>query len=401
MRSSLISARHSGGAAPAAHQGRMSIAHLAFLLLFPGFFFYQTLLGLGKISGFLGGYFSEIIAIFIFPLLISYAKKIKGYRLNSRIDLYFAIYIAYFLLIIGLNFLSGANITTVLNHLRAIGYYVTLFIIFKTINLEHQLFRLSLVCSLAAMAAIIFSFSVDGTFYLATQNLAGDGDSVATYQGFSRSYFITLAVIVSFIKLPRHRAIIYCVAGPALYVNGARSEFAALLFMLPIIEIYRSKRKLYALAVIVTILAIVAFNFDLIISALPTNRMLELLDLSQSTSANARRQLNQLAINTIVAHPILGAYASYTPGDYAHNVLSAWVDLGLFGFLFLLALLLIPALSLIPRGLFGRATSNECLLAFCLLSATIFLLFTSHNFTDMTTGAALGAFSNYRSRRQP
>ena len=400
MRFPLFSARRHRGAL-AANQAHRRLAHVAFLLLFPGFFFYQTLLGLGKIGAFLGGYFSEIIVVLILPLLFSYAIKFKRQGLNSKVDLYFAIFLAYFLLIIGINFFAGANLTTILNHLRTIGYFVVLFIVFKTINLDDQLFRSTLVMSLVAMAAIIFSFSVDGTFYLAPQNLTRDSDSVATYQGFSRSYFITLAVVVSFIKLPWQRAIIYCVAVPALYVNGARSEFVALLFMLPIIEICRSQRKLRTLGVIIAILAIVAINFEFIISTLPTNRMLELLDLSQSTSANARQELKLYAINTILAHPVLGEYASYPPGDYAHNVLSAWVDLGLFGFVFLLSLLLLPALSLIPRGLFGARTTNECLLAFCLLSVTFFLLCTSHTFLDMTTGAALGAFSNYQSRRHP
>jgi hypothetical protein len=398
---SLLSHSHHGASAPAALDGRLHIAHVAFLLLFPGFFFYQTLLGLGLINSVLGGYFSEIIVIVIVPLLITYGKKLKGYRLTSRVDLYFAIFILYFLAIIAANFLSGANITTILNHLRAIGYYVALFIIFKTINLEHRLFKLLLIFSLIAMAGIIFNYSVEGTFYLAPQHLGQDSDNVATYQGFSRSYFITLIVVVSFIKRPHYRAIIYCLAGPALYVNGARSEFVAMLFMLPIIEIYRSKHKLHALAVIVAIVAIAAMNFDSIVSVLPSNRMLELLDLSQSTSANARHELNNQAVVTIEANPILGDYASYPPGDYAHNVLSAWVDLGLFGFIFLLALLIVPAVLLIPQGLFGMTISNEYLLAFCLLSVTIFLLFTSHNFTDMTTGAALGAYSNYRSRRTP
>lgn len=397
---SPISARPPGGAAPAANEGRLSLSHLAFLLLFPGFFFYQTLLGLGKISAFLGGYFPQMVAMLMLPLLISYAKQMKGSRLSSRVDLYFAIYVAYFTLLIGANFLAGANRTTVMTHLNAVGFYVALFIIFKTMNLDNQRFKFSLVFSLIAMAAIIFNSSVDGTFYLATQNLARDSDRVATYQGFSRSYFLTFAVGISLIKLPQHRAIIYCVAAPALYLNGARSEFVALLFMVPIIEVYRAKRKLLTLAVIISIVAIAALNFELIVSALPSNRILELLDLSQSTSANARHALKLFAINTIVANPLLGDYASYRPGDYAHNVLSAWVDLGLFGFIFLLALLLLPALSLIPRGLARGNTSNECLLAFFLLSVTLFLLLTSHYFVDMTTGAALGAYSNYRSRRQ-
>jgi hypothetical protein len=68
------------------------------------------------------------------------------------------------------------------------------------------------------------------------------------------------------------------------------------------------------------------------------NRILELLDLSQSTSANKRHHLTVYAMQTIAAHPILGDYASYKPGYYSHNVLSAWVDLGLFGFVYLLAI---------------------------------------------------------------
>lgn len=401
MRSSYLPDSHPAASAPATQEGRMNIIHLAFLLLFPGFFFYQTLLGLGKISAFLGGYFSEIVAIFILPLTILYGRKIRKTRLTSQIDLYFAVFIAYFLLIIAVNFLFGANIVTIQTHLRSIGYYVTLFIIFKSINLENQWFQLSLLFSLVAMAAIIFNFSVDGTFYLAPQNLTQDADNVATYQGFSRSYFVTLIVVVSFVKSPRYRALIYGLAGPALYVNGARSEFVAMLFMLPIIEIYRSKHKLHALAVLISLAAIAAFNFDLIVSLLPTNRMLELLDLSQSTSANARHELNIQAVNTILANPVLGDYASYPPGDYAHNIFSAWVDLGLFGFLYLIALLLIPALMLMPRAILPNTTSNQYLLAFCLLSVTLFLLFTSHNFTDMTIGAALGAYANYRSGRKP
>ena len=396
-----ISARAPGSAPAATNRGRLSLSHVTFLLLFPGFFFYQTLLGLGKISGFLGGYFSQITAIFMLPLLISYARQMKRSPPSSRVDLYFGIYVAYFTLIICINFLAGANVTTVLTHLSAVGYYVALFIIFKTINLDHQLFKSCLVFSLFAMAAVIFNSSIDGSFYLATQNLARDSERVATYQGFSRSYFLTLAVGISVIKLPHTRAIIYCVAAPALYLNGARSEFVALLFMLPIIEVYRARRKMLTLAVIIAIVAIAAFNFDLIVNALPKNRILELLDLSQSSSANARHELKLFAMHTILTNPVFGDYASYPPGDYAHNLLSAWVDLGLFGFIFLLALLLLPALSLIPRGLSRASTSNECLLAFFLLSVTLFLLVTSHYFVDMTTGAALGAYSNYRSRRKP
>jgi hypothetical protein len=378
----------------------MNITHLTLLLLFPGFFFYQTLLGLGKIGALLGGYFSEITVLLFLPLLLFYGKKIRqNAKLFTKTDLYFAIFIAYFIIIIAANFFSGANIAIIQAHSRSIAYYLTLFITFKFMDLNSSLFKPFIIFNFIAMSAIIFLFSVDGTFYLASQNLAKDSENVASYQGFSRSYFIVSIVIISFIKSLEVRVLIYCLAVSALYVNGARSEFVALLFMLPIIEIYRSKNKLNTLIFIGVFVGIVALNFALIISLLPTNRMLELIDLSQSTSANARNYLNAQALNTIFSNPVFGDYGSYAPGDYAHNLLSAWVDLGIFGFFYLLMLLIIPDLFLISDGFLHNKISDDFLLAFCLISTTIFLLSTSHGFNDMTTGAALGAYANYRSGR--
>jgi hypothetical protein len=190
------------------------------------------------------------------------------------------------------------------------------------------------------------------------------------------------------------------VGAPTLFVNTARSEFVALLFMIPIIELYYARRKLILIAVMGAIFAVTYLYIEDILALLPSNRILELFDLSQSTSANKRHHLTVYALNTIRQFPIFGDYASYNPGFYSHNVLSAWVDTGIFGFVFVLALLILPAAQMALRGFFRPERSGIFILAFSLACITLLLLAKSHYFTDMLIGASLGSFSRYRYGRK-
>lgn len=380
---------------------KLATVYLAFFLLFPGFFFYQTMLGLGFISAFLGGYFAIISLGIFFPLLFFYATDIKNRESYfSTTDLHFFIFLAYFLLVTIINFLSGANSLIVQKHILSIIYLINIFIIFKTISLNERYFKVIIIAAIMAMSAIIFYYSNNGSFYLATLGISKNPESVATYQGFSRSYLLTFIVAIAFIKTAITRFTIYGIGAAALFLNGARSEFVAMLFLIPIIEIYYSKYKISVLISIFLIAAIISLNIGYISSILPDNRILELTNLSQSSSANLRHHLTIQAINTINENPILGDYASYKSGDYSHNILSAWVDLGLFGFIFLLFILLRPAFLLFFNGFFLRTRSEELLLAFSLVCITLLLVFTSTTFDNMLIGSALGAYAKYRCKNK-
>ncbi len=381
--------------------GRVSKSALimegAFLLLFPGFFFYHTLLGLGLIRAVLGGYFAAIALAAFPPLAWMYVRAAySGQRYFSKIDLYFLLYLLYFAAICLTNAVAGANPTIVGNHVLALVYAIDIFVIFKGIDFSTRRIRALAVCSLVAMSAIVFWFSVDGSFYLGALGMAKDPDSVATYQGFSRSYLFTLVPVLAFTDQRRWRIALYCLAAPTLFVNTARSEFAAALLLIPVIEFYFARHKVALLVFSALLLFLVNANLDLILQELPSNRTLELLDLSQSTSANLRHHLSEAALLTIQHNPLLGDYASYASGYYAHNILSAWVDLGLFGMVYLLALLFIPACQLFFRGYFYKEKSQPFIFACALLSITVLLLFGSHYFTDMLISATLGAYARYR-----
>lgn len=372
------------------------IANAAFLALFPGFFFYHTLLGTDTISAFLGGYFSPISLIFAVPLtVILFGHYQHKPRSTVAVEFYYAAFLVYFLIVVACNTAAGANRTIVANHVLCILFMFNAFIIFSLIDFSSPMFRRMAIMSLAVMSGIAFNYSVNGVFYLGAMGIAKDADSLATYQGFARSYLITFLPVIAFTRALVLRLVLYGLAITTLFLNTARSEFVALLFVVPIFELYFSRHKLIFMLTAAATCMVLYINADQLMAALPDNRILELLDLSHSTSANKRHQLSVHAMQTIMAHPLLGDYASYAPGYYAHNILSAWVDLGLFGFIYLILIMLLPAIPLFLREYFSKRFNGHFILAFGLVCSTTLLLLTSHFFTDMLIGATVGAYAQY------
>jgi hypothetical protein len=196
------------------------------------------------------------------------------------------------------------------------------------------------------------------------------------------------------------RALLYTCGAVSLYLNTARSEFVAFLFAIPFLEFYYAKQKILFVVIFASLAAMIAMNFDMILAQLPNNRILELLDLSHSNSAILRHHMMNAAIQTVINHPVFGDYASYTPGHYAHNILSAWVDLGVVGSTYLLAILIVPTISMLITGYFSKRDDGDFMLGFGLVCVTQLLLFKSHYFSDMLIGASIGAYAKYTYSRK-
>ena len=387
------------GAARARREQWLMIA--CFFMLFPGFFFYHTLLGTGTTGAFLGGYFAPVALAFAGPMCLVYLARMRrdAQRL-TLVDVHYGVFFAYFVGVVMVNAAAGANRAIVVYHMLAILFMVLVYLQFSFIDFDSRRFRVVGLLSLAGMSTIVFSYSVDGVFYLGALGIAKDANSLATYQGFSRSYLFTYLAVVTFTRNLPLRLVLHVVGAATLFVNTARSEFVALLFAIPLIEFYYSRHKLYFVLAGVCIAATVGLYLDQILASLPSNRILELLDLSHSTSANKRQQLTVHAVQSITAHPILGDYGSYKPGHYSHNVLSAWVDLGLFGMLYVAALAIVPITPMFFHEYFAARRRPLFLLAFAFACVTVLLLLSSHYFTDMLLSATLGACSRYAYERK-
>ncbi|MCS0632254.1 hypothetical protein NX786_23270 [Telluria mixta] len=381
--------------------GKAGPARLAFVLLFPGFFFYQTLIGMGAMGAFLGGYFS-VVSIGLFPPLATmYYLGIKAsvHRVTST-DRLFGFFLLYFFVIVATNAAFGANSTIVKTHLLSILYFINIYLIFKHCDFSERKTIATTLAALLLMSATIFFFSQDGSFQPGQFGDPASPDSVATYQELARSYVLTFVTVISFTRVLAVRLVLYAMAAAALFLNGARSELVAALFLFPMIELYRAKHWLPFLYLVLLVFGLASIDSNFLANRFPESRVWELFDLSHSSSASARHELTDHALHTIAENPVLGAYASYPPGGYSHNILSAWVDLGLFGFVYMLFMLARAAVGLCTHGWLVRPRSGHFLLAWSLICISLLLLVTAKTFDDMFFGAAMGAYANYRSRKQ-
>ena len=371
--------------------------HLAFLLLFPGFFFYQSALGLGVIGAVLGGYFTLVALALTLPLIWFYyfsVKRDRTYFLN--IDFFYLVFIVFYLLVLAANFAAGADGVILQKYVISMVFCIDTYIIFRMLDLNDNKFIVMVAISLAIMSAITVYFSIGGFFYLHALNEAKNPESLATYQGFARSYIYTFLILISVVKSIAPRIFLYGLAISCLFLNGARSEFSAVLFLVPIIELYYKRHKIFSVFLVFYILLWFGVNAETIIGMLPENRILQLFDLSNSSSGVARQHLSSDAWRTITNNPIFGDFASYPDGHYAHNILCAWVDFGLVGLILLAALLIWPAFRLFADGYFLRTKSPDFVLACSFVCITILWALTAKSVPDMSVGAALGAFAKYQ-----
>jgi hypothetical protein len=382
-----------------------AISHVAFLALFPGYFFYHTALGTGYINAFLGGYFSWMALLFMPFLLAAYGWRLaKLPEFLTPLDVFFFLYLLYFSLIVGFNYANHADIDVITEHLMAIYQFATVFLVFKMANFQARYMRWSAVLSLLGMALLIFYFSTDGWFYLKQETTIADADSLSSYQGFARSFFVTALVAIAFIRQLPLRLLLYAICVPALFLNSARSELLCMGLTALVVELIYSRHKLVALALTVLPFVMLVTYLDELKLQFSQNRVILLLDLANDSSWQARAALFSNGMRSIAEHPFLGDYGSYAAyggaGSYVHNIVSAWVDLGLVGFLYLFIMILIPT-YLIAKEIGRQSThqrSSEFVLVFNFLFVTLLLLLTAKNFTDPLIAAALGRYAHYRIR---
>lgn len=393
--SNIASGRRTGSISPT------FIAHAAFLLLFPGFFLYQTLLGIGAISAYLGGYFTLMALVLFLPLLYAFVLSAKANRnYVSRVDVCLAFLFAYYAFVLMVNFFAGKERIIVERYIQALIFCFETYVIFRLIDLDDGAFRKIVLVCLLVMSAITYYFSVGGFFFLQALGEAKDPNSLATYQGFARSYIYTYLIVIATLRFVVLRYVLYVVVTSALFLNGARSEFSAVLFLIPVNELYFARHRLYALFTLVLASVILIGGVDFIVANLPENRILQLLDLSHSSSANMRDRFAQDALRTVYENPIFGDFASYPDGHYAHNVITTWVDFGLFGFVFFSALLVWHGVWLLMNGFFRAKKDVDFVLAWSFVSVTILWAITAKTMPDMCVGAALGAFARFRYKKR-
>lgn len=374
------------------------IPGVAFLLLFPGFFFYHALLGLGYISPILGGYFGYISLVLYPLLLLTFFRQIHRQTIRlSKIDYLFILLMIYIIFVATSNFAASGQDSIDLEMLEwslsGVSINGLMYMIARTIDLNSAWMRWLCILSLGVMCALVFSnIGRSGIFYLSQD--AAIPEVVASYQGFGRSLVLSALFILSGMDKKLGFIIIAFIAGTALFFNGARSEFLGFLLAASVTSflIFNLGRSFIIVISIFCILLLVS-NYipsDLIES----NRMFELLNIDNSSSALARKELMSDALVSISEHPFLGSYGSYARslsiGAYAHNLLSAWVNLGILGFAWYVGIFAFYGLLLISKLRSRESIENSYIYGTCFYCFSLFLMLFAKNYNDMTFGLMAG-----------
>ncbi|VVM38107.1 hypothetical protein PS631_00137 [Pseudomonas fluorescens] len=364
---------------------------ISVIMLLPAFFLYQILISYGVMPPFAGGYFTAA-CLALLPLLTITYFLCHGKRavIQTHDFAYFA-FLIYFATIALSHRALGAEKYLLEWHLISSIQMASMYLAFKgafsTLNKNRKL----LIFLSATLSTLVICLSSDGAFN--PRIASSENDSIVSYQGFALSLFLMSCLSIFLSGTTLLRVSLYGLSLTALYLNGARSEFAGFLIFSMCFEFFRSKSKPIGIFLLAIIIVATTSIFLFGVVEIPSNRVTNLLNLESDNSSNIRNEIATSGIEKILQSPLTGSYGDYEQGLYIHNIFSSWQDLGLIGFIFFCLLITVPIASLLKRVLLRRNSSTaDCMILSLLISAFILLIFGKY-FTYLVVPAVLGLYS--------
>lgn len=375
--------------------------NLAFYAVFPGFFIYHFLIGKEYLPAIFGGYSTSIAVILLPFLCIAYVRDIRQ-NINhfSLVEAAFLGFTGYFAAAVLIQIAWGANWSASVQLLSVTLQFVAIFIIVKLADRESPKFKWSLMGFFVTLSGIIFLNVSDGAFIVASPDLQNSVAKIADYQGYAFVYIVVTIYVLTSLSLGVTRLLVYGAAVFALFLNGARAEFIGLLMLIPLIELSFSKHKYLIIAIGILLVFSVTGLLGISPEIMLENRVSTLFsDYESDGSVIERTRLLHAAWDTIISHPLFGDFNSYDTGEWAHNALSAWVDLGLIGFLAYLGLLVGPIIGLLRRFP-DRSKDPGYVLALSTAFLVILLAITAKGFTYQMLPVSVGLYARLVSRER-
>jgi hypothetical protein len=270
----------------------------------------------------------------------------------------------------------------------------------RLLDIESRAASIVLRVSFFVMVAIIIGNASEGSFLLAAlQFVVEDRETLATYQDFALLLLISIALCAVGQRSMASRVWTYMAGLVALFLTGARSEFLAFFLVAFLLEWSLSRHRWVVLVSVGAAVTVVIAVVQTLVYLLPENRVIDLVANRAEGSLSERRVMLEAAVRTLGENPLLGHFASYAPGEYAHNLLSVWVDFGFVGMTLLLMLLVWALLDLAGRQRTqGRQASYAASL--CLLMGAAVLLIGAKSFTYPMLPFALGLCAGLQEGRR-
>lgn len=376
-------------------------------LLTAGFFIYSWMVGEGYFPAVFGGYINEISILLIFGFVLLYIADVDRRKTFSTYDFKLALWFVMCAGIFFVNYIRGVSIQVSYSHAAYLLQAIALFLCARNSRLGDAWLVRLFVLSLILMSVLVLFRVFDGTLIELVRR--EDDLQRATYQDFARSYLFVVFFVMAWIKRQGYRVGVFLLAFPVLLFLGSRSELIGLIVSWVVIEFFLSGRKVYFLAAGLIMTLLILGLLPLLKVLMPDSRVLLLLEYGSDDSVSERAEQIIFSLKTIANNPIFGDYGSYSriggSGAYAHNVLSAWVDLGFLGFVYYIFLIILSfyvALNFRSSIKGEEVTSSDMLSlrAQCLsvwLVVLIFAIF-AKSYTDMNFILMVAIVAQYRLR---
>lgn len=375
------------------------LANAFFLLMFVGLFIYQTLIAKGWIPVFAGAYWGMVNLLMLFPLLFGFLFIGDMRRkLITRPDYLALLYLSYFTVVFMWNMALGKDIAVVYSHVASMVQFVVIFLIFRMLKLEVRSFSVLNALAWLLITLGIMYFSANGVFNYRRDPSSVNLDYIVSYGLLGLIYLSLSVVTLMYVKNMPLRLCIYFLSLIALFLNGSRSDLVALLLVAVVIESVNSSASVkIVFAVVFSLVMSLAVSLGMAFA--PQSRIFLMFSSSGDGSMSERDIFLAQGLEAINRSPFWGDYASYEPGSYAHNILSAWVDLGVVGFVLLLVVIFLCLAEVLHKVFWLKIKSSYLVLALCFFVVSAVLMLFVKNFTYLLLPAALGIYSNYLVRR--
>ena len=354
------------------------------LFIFFGFIVYNigNLLGFFDVlpTGWL--FISSAISLPILLLFKNEYNYKQSYLKSS--DFYFKFYLVIFIIVLLSAYCNGKNEMIILGNVSNIIVIYVFYLIGKNFPevFSGIINKLLLIFYAFATIFILLNRSTIINFWDFV-------DVSLNYQGLGLSYFVL--TLINFPNFKRtFRLPIYFVSIFVLSILGARSEIIGLCFAIVIYEFFYLKLELRFILTLSFILLIILLPsiIGFLAEVTGQQKLNGIINYSKDDSFTNREFYNNMGYKTIQENSLLGDYASYESGEYIHNVLSAWVDVGFFGFFSIILAMLFSVKNLIKLTLNHKGSFLFMILAFN-ISVFIVSIFSKYHMYPLI-GLALG-----------
>ena len=361
-------------------------SNIPFLFLTFGYFIYNFLISKMIIYPFLGGYFGNVSLFFLIYYLLTRSVNILTIELLFFLLEVYIVVIALVAFLLDIpysnsNYMLSQTIIGVLLNL-------TMFFVAKNLVFSNKWGKIFIFLSICIATVVFLNIDEYNIYQPNIPNIKEEYlNYISSYQGFARSIILILFFVISVYFRKTIIILLTYIFGIIIFLFiGSRTEFAIFIMANIFLHFVQVNRKIIFNRTIVTVfssLIIVILLFMFI--SLPNSRILGLGSLNNDSSWQLRTKFKEYAIRQIMENPILGNYGDYINhfeiGAYSHNLLSVWIDLGLFGFLFYVFILFYLWYFLAKNCLFRQLSAYQNMYVLSLFYTTVSFIFSKdYNF---------------------